>query len=443
MPGLCCGEGRRGCIRASRARCGARGLWMSGLGCGGCIQGRGGFSCGCCCGGECGNRGAGAIEGAAGRGDNARMQISRLEWRGVRIPLRDLHRALDPTKAGRNALIIWMHMDNGVVGFGEAAPVGPGRPPEIADIAGALQDLAGSALGLHPAVACDVLSALAPRGSVGDALRFGVETAAFDAMGKNAGRPVADLLGGALDWSPMVALLDFLPPREAAEQAAEAAAAGYECVKASLGSRDPDDDVEVVRLARRAIGWDVGLRADVDEGWTTERAIYTLERLRPYGLDFVEQPVIAEDLSGMARIRRETGAQVAADEAVGTLEDAERVVASDAADVLVVKAAKAGGIRNGQAIMAYAAAHGLRFTVSSSLETGVGIAASLHLSTSLGKAEPASLGTGVRLESDLLTKPLVPVRGHMAVPHLPGLGVELDLDAVDYYTTDVMGVIAG
>ena len=134
---------------------------------------------------------------------------------------------------------------------------------------------------------------------------------------------------------------------------------------------------------------------------------------------------------------------IAADEAVATLADARRVIEADAADVLVVKAAKAGGIRAAQAIMAYAAEHGLRTTVSSSLETGVGIAASLHLSTSRGKPPPSSLGTGARLASDLLVKPLVPVRGHITVPHLPGLGVEVDLDAVDYYTTDVMGVIAG
>ena len=371
------------------------------------------------------------------------MQISKLEWRGVRVPLRDLHRALDPAKAGRNALIIWMHMDNGVVGFGEAAPVGPGRRPSIADIASILHELASSALGLHPAIAFDVLSALAPSGGAGDALRFGLETAAFDAMGKNAGRPVTDLLGGVIDWVPMVALLDFLPPEEAAEQAAAAVEAGYECVKASLGARDPSVDIEIIRRVRQAIGPDVALRADADEGWTAERAIYTIERIQPYDLEFVEQPVIAEDLSGLARIRRSTHVPIAADEVISTLSDAERVVAAEAADVLVVKAAKAGGIRHAQAIMAYAAQHGLRSTVSSSLETGVGIAASLHLSTALGKASPASLGTGSRLENDLLAKPLVPVRGHITVPHLPGLGVQLDLDAVDHYTTDVMGVIAG
>ena len=371
------------------------------------------------------------------------MRISKMEWRGVRVPLRHPEMALDSTKANRNALLIWMHMDNGVSGVGEAATAGPGRPPGIAEIASVLHDLAPSALGLHPAIAFDILSALAPSGSVGDALRFGLETAAFDAMGKNAGRPVTDLLGGVIDWVTVVALLDFLPPEEAAEQAAAAAANGYECIKASLGARDPATDIETIRRIRQAVGDKVALRADADEGWTAERALYTIEQLRPYGLEFVEQPVIAEDLSGLARIRRLSQVSIAADEAIGTLADAQKVVQADAADVLVVKAARAGGIRHAQAIMAYAAQNGLRSTVSASLETGIGIAAGLHLSTSLGKASPANLSASARLQSDLLVKPLIPVRGHITVPHTPGLGVTLNPDAVDYYATDVAGVIAG
>jgi len=371
------------------------------------------------------------------------MYIVKLEWRGVRIPLRDLDLAIDPRKAGRNALIIWMHMDNGVVGFGEAAPIGPGRPPRIAEVAEILHELAPSALGLHPAIAFDVLAALAPRSNVGDALRFGLETAAFDAMGKNAGRPITDLLGGVIDWVPMVALLDFMNPEEAAIQARNAVERGYECIKASLGFRDPDMDVEVIKQIRSAVGDEIAIRADADEGWTTERALYTVERLQPFGLEFLEQPVIAEDLSGLARIRNSTEVPIAADEVVGTLADAQKVVSAGAADVLVVKAAKAGGIRHAQAIMLYAAQNNLRSTVASSLETGIGLAAGLHLSTSLGKASAASLGTGTRLESDLLLSPMIPVRGHITVPHVPGLGIELDYEAIDRYTTNVMGVIAG
>ncbi len=372
-----------------------------------------------------------------------RMHVSKMEWRGVRVPLKRPELALDPSKAGRNALLIWMHMDNGLVGVGEAATAGPGRPPRIADLASLLHDLAPSALGLHPAIAFDILSALAPPGATGNALRFGLETAAFDAMGKNAGRPVTDLLGGVIDWTPMVGLLDFLPPDEAAEQARAAVADGYECIKASLGARDAATDIEIIRAVRLAIGDDIALRADADEGWTTERAIHTVERLAPFNLDFVEQPVIAEDMSGLTRIRSAAPVPIAADEAVGVMSDAVKVVEAEAADVLVVKAARAGGIRAAQAIMAYAARSGLRSTVSASLETGIGISAGIHLAASLGKAAPASLGGGARLESDLLTKPLVPVRGHITVPHLPGLGVEVDQDAVDHYATEVAGVIAG
>ena len=372
-----------------------------------------------------------------------RMRVSKLEWRGVRVPLKHPELALDPSKASRNALLVWMHMDNGLVGVGEAATAGPGRPPRIADLAALLHDLAPSALGLHPAIAFDILSALAPPGATGNALRFGLETAAFDAMGKNAGRPVTDLLGGVIDWTPIVALLDFLPPDEAAAQARAAVDDGYDCVKASLGSRDAETDIEIVRCVRQAIGDAVALRADADEGWTTERALHTVERLAPFDMDFVEQPVIAEDLSGLARIRRASPVPIAADEAAGTMSDAVRLVEAEAADVLVVKAAQAGGIRAAQAMMRYAAEHGLRSAVSASLETGIGIAAGIHLAASRGKAAPASLGGGARLECDLLTKPLSPVRGHITVPHLPGLGIEVDLDAVDHYATEVAGVIAG
>ena len=111
--------------------------------------------------------------------------------------------------------------------------------------------------------------------------------------------------------------------------------------------------------------------------------------------------------------------------------------------MLVVKPSRAGGLHNARAIMALARDHGLGSTVTSSLETGVGIAASLHVAASLGKAAVSGLATGAVLEHDLLTNPLVPVRGHITVPQMPGLGVEVDLDAVNYYTTDVAGVVMG
>jgi L-alanine-DL-glutamate epimerase-like enolase superfamily enzyme len=163
--------------------------------------------------------------------------------------------------------------------------------------------------------------------------------------------------------------------------------------------------------------------------------------LEPYNLEFVEQPVMNLDLKGMADVRKAVSMPIAADESQKTLADAEHIIGIGAADVLIVKPMLAGGIRASQAIMILAAQNGLRSVVASSMETGVGTAAALHLASCLGEAEASGLISGRWLESDLLIHPLVPVRGHITVPQTPGLGIEVDSDAVDRYTTGVMGVV--
>jgi L-alanine-DL-glutamate epimerase-like enolase superfamily enzyme len=349
------------------------------------------------------------------------MLINKVEWRGIRIPLR--RPASDDAAPDRHTLLVWMFTDDGRVGVGEAAPVGPGRPGRVRDVAEVLHDLAPAMLGLSPIL--------------------GLETAVFDLLGQAAVRPITSLLGGTIDWVPVHAIIGFEEPEEAARQAAAAVADGYTCVKLSLGAREAGRDVETVARVREAVGPTVGLRADADERWTTERAIATINALEPYDLEYVEQPVIAEDLAGLARVRRAVSVPIAADEVVRRVEDAQRVIDAEAADVLVVKPAMAGGIRGAREIMALARQHGLGTVVASCLETGIGITAALHIAASFGDAGTAGLASGVVLADDLLATPMVPVRGHLTVPQTPGLGVELDPDAVDRYTSDVMGVIAG
>ena len=128
------------------------------------------------------------------------------------------------------------------------------------------------------------------------------------------------------------------------------------------------------------------------------------------------------DLTGMARVRRSVGTPIAADEPVTGVAEAQRVIDAGAADVLVVKLAGAGGIRNAQTIMELARTHGLGAVVNCGMETGVGLAAALHAAASLGSASASGLGTATLLEHDLLTIPLAPVRGHITVPQMPGLG---------------------
>ncbi len=368
------------------------------------------------------------------------MEIVKVEWRGVKVPYGH------PEDTGgkqlvRYALLLWMQTDDGIMGVGEASPPGSASEERIAEIGAMLHDLAPTTIGLTPTMAFDVVSALTPHTAEGDVLRFGLETATLDLIGQQRLRPIEDLLNGVIDWVPICADVSFVEPDEAARQAKQAVDDGFICVKLSIGSRFAEHDVAVVRAVREAIGYDIALRADADEAWSPDRAITTLKLLEPYNLEFVEQPVMNLDLKGMAEVRRSVSMPIAADESQRTLADAESIIEAGAADVLIVKPTLAGGVRATQAIMALAAQNGLRSVIASSMETGVGTAAALHLASCLGEAEASGLTSGRWLESDLLVHPLVPVRGHITVPQTPGLGIEVDRDAVDRYTTGVMGVV--
>ena len=368
------------------------------------------------------------------------MEIVKVEWRGVKVPYGH------PEDTGgkqlvRYALLLWMQTDDGIMGVGEASPPGSSSEERIAEIGAMLHDLAPTTIGLTPTMAFDVVSALTPHTAEGDVLRFGLETATLDLIGQQRLRPIEDLLNGVIDWVPICADVSFVEPDEAARQAKQAVDDGFICVKLSIGSRFAENDVAVVAAVGEAIGYDIALRADADEAWSPDRAITTLKLLEPYNLEFVEQPVINLDLKGMAEVRRSVSMPIAADESQRTLADAEAIIEAGAADVLIVKPTLAGGVRATQAIMALAAQNGLRSVIASSMETGVGTAAALHLASCLGEAEASGLTSGRWLESDLLVHPLVPVRGHITVPQTPGLGIEVDRDAVDRYTTGVMGVV--
>ena len=398
------------------------------------------------------------------------MLITRIEWMGVRVPLRRPLLTAQMAAAERHGMLVLLRGDAGAIGVGEASPVGAGSESEVRELAARLQGIALSLLGLSRNDALAALDRIPPRGwrrspragqggapqaeEAGSprareacssraeeaALAFGLETAVYDLLGKQSGVPVATLLGGEPRMVAVNALIGAESPTEAARHAVEAVAQGFGSVKLKLGAATPEQDEAMVRQVRHAVGPDVRVRADANEAWSVERAIDVLSRLRPFGLEYVEQPVAAADVAGLAQVRRAVGVPIAADEALSGLDDARRLLKADAADVFIVKPARAGGLRRARELMALAEAHGVTSVVTSSLETGAGVAAGLHLAATRPATGPASgLATAPLLEHDLLAEPLWPVKGTLGVSARPGLGIELDMEAVRRYGMGVEG----
>jgi len=273
-------------------------------------------------------------------------------------------------------------------------------------------------------------------------LMCGLETALLDVIGQASGQSVAALLarvsspGKGCEISvprasvPVNTVIGGATLEEMVTQARVAVKAGFGCLKLKIMGAS-EKDISRVAEVRAAIGPEPRLRLDANEGWSFEQASAILPRLAPYDIGYIEQPLPAADLAGMARLRRVSPIPLAADEALTGLESALSVLDAEAADVLILKPQLAGGLLACRDIIQIASERNVACVITSTLEAGIGVAAALHLAASSPTITlPCGLATLDLLEDDLLEDGLRIEQGCMAVPRGPGLGVTLDEDAL-------------
>jgi L-alanine-DL-glutamate epimerase-like enolase superfamily enzyme len=264
-----------------------------------------------------------------------------------------------------------------------------------------------------------------------------VEMALWDIAGKAAGKPVYELLGGKVrERVPTKWSVSGLEPEKAADIARWAVGQGFRAMKVKVGI-EPDGDVERVKAVREAVGPDVKLGVDANGGWSPEGAIRTIERLYVHGIYFAEQPVAPEDAAEMANVRRSIRVPLVADESIYTLQDAKMLALLEAADVFSIYVGKAGGIGPALRIAQFAESAGLKCTVGSNLELGVGSAAMVHLALAArgiaAEEFPCDIIGPLYYEDDVVREPL-PIRpGAAEANNRPGLGVDLDDAKVEQY----------
>jgi O-succinylbenzoate synthase len=200
---------------------------------------------------------------------------------------------------------------------------------------------------------------------------------------------------------PVNAMVPRLAPDAAA---ALALASGCQTVKVKVGDEDGGNRVAAIRAA---CGPRVRIRLDANGAWDVDTAVQQLDALRGFDIELVEDPV--SSLEDLASVRRRSSMPLAAEMSVRTPEDARRLRDLDAADIVVLKPQRIGGVR---AALAAAEAAGVPAIASSALETSVGIAAVLALAAALPDSGFAhGAGTASFLEADVTSRPLTPVDG--------------------------------
>lgn len=373
------------------------------------------------------------------------MKLIGLKWSPYRVPFRSPFLTAHGVLSYRSGMLVHIQTDAGYSGNGEIAPLPEFSGSSLGEALKALPELSQLLPGQDLEAILSWLEEQSQREQLPAPLIYGLEIALGDALSKARGQNLATWLatdisgqqtGSAISprvSMPVNAVLGGTTVDRVIERARTAVAAGFTCLKLKV-TEASQAMVELIAALRATIGPIPRLRLDANEGWNIEQANWMLARCAEYDIQYVEQPLPANDLAGMAWLRRSSLIPLAADESLYSLASARLILATEAADVLILKPQLIGSLRACCEIIREARGHRVDCVITSTLETGIGVASALHLAAAMPEITLAcGLATLDLLESDLSQAKMTLNNGYLDVPTGPGLGVQPDPVLLERY----------
>jgi o-succinylbenzoate synthase len=316
----------------------------------------------------------------------------------LQIPLKEPFVTAGGVVSARELAVIRLEDDEGNVGWGEAAPLEAYDGVSLDEVIDALR-------GGPP-----------KRGSAPQA-RAAWELAELDLQMRRSGKPLAEPWADAI---PVNCTLPAGPPDEVAAAAAAGLRQGFSCFKVKVGL---PDDGERVGAVRDAIGPWPALRVDANGAWEPEQAVQEIVALERHDLQLVEQPCAS--LEDLAQVSGRVAVPVAADESIVGPADVRAAAKLKACQAVNVKLAGSGGFGPARDALRAARKAGLGAWLSSTLDGPWAIAAALQLASSERVSLACGLATLDLFDAQIARALPAPRAGLLAVPHGPGLGVDL------------------
>ena len=353
------------------------------------------------------------------------MRITQVRVFQVDLPLHEGRYAWSGGKSVDvfDSTLVALDTDEGLTGWGEVCPLGPVYLPAYAAGArGGLAELGPQLLGLDPTQP-GTLNAAMDRAFKGHAyVKSAVDIAAWDLLGKVAGRPVASLLGGR--YGEAVALYRAISqdtPEAMAGRVAGYRAEGYRRFQLKVGG-DPDTDIERIRAVRAVLEPGDVLVADANTGWLQHQALRVVRAVRDVDV-YIEQPCLSYEECLV--VRHATDHPFVMDECIHDLPTLLRAARDGAADVVNLKISKVGGLSRIRLLRDTCVELGIAMTLEDSWGGDVVTAAIAHLAHST----PEAFRFSATDFNSYVTRRIAqgaPQRrdGFMAASEGPGLGVE-------------------
>jgi o-succinylbenzoate synthase len=355
------------------------------------------------------------------------LGIQQIEVYSVTLAYKEPFRIAPEASTESNNIVVKIVTDFGVTGFGESSPSGRVTGETTQTVIQVLDNLAPKLIGMCPLRIEQNIELMDSIVDGNPAAKAAIDIALHDILGKTARKPLYMLIGGYRTEVLTDLTLGIKSPKEMAKDAVKAVKKGFKALKVKVGV-DPAEDVERVKLIREAVGNDIKIRIDANQGWTPKQAIEALNKMEKFNIQFAEQPTPATDIKELAKVKKNSPIPIMADESVHSPEDALRVIQAEAVDLINIKLMKSGGINKAKKIAAIAEAARISCMIGCMGESEIGIAAGVHLAAATKNIQYADLDSDILLKDKLVKKGGTKIKNSMRIlSRQYGLGIrELD-----------------
>ena len=364
------------------------------------------------------------------------MRIERVEVFKGKLELVKVFRISYGEWESVDTVFIKTELDDGSIGWGEAPPAPEITGDTVETIVGSVKYLSQLLKGIeiNDIKGIDKLFREKLKGN--SAAINGLINSIIDAMSKSLRLSPLRVLGFGDPINEVVTdiTVGLDKPDAMVDDAVSWVEKGFRTLKVKLGGHD-GLDVERVKRIRDAVGSDIRIRVDANQGWSPKEAVRISKSLERYDVEMIEQPVKAWDLEGLKYVKERSGIPIVADEAVHNSNDLKLLLMFDAVDGINVKLSKAGGLVEATRMVEIAKTFGKELMIGCMIESSLGMAIGSHLVASTGAFKYIDLDSDITLKSQPVLKPLKRSADRIIIESRPGFGVEPDENKLEKVLT--------
>ncbi len=355
------------------------------------------------------------------------MKITSAQATAVELQLKEPFAIANGSIEVADNVFIRLETDEGIVGWGCATPDSvTGETKETA--IKAFKAIEHMVVGGEPTRINQLNYVIESNLAGNSSLKAGLNIAFFDILGKKAGLPLYRLLGGYRQKIETSVTLGIAATEEMVKKANQLIWDGFSCLKIKCGI-DANQDLKNILAIKKAVGPNIKLRLDANEGYSVDDALKLIEKLAENRVDIeiLEQPTKATFLYSLKDVKTHSHIPIMADESALTLSDNAKLVKLEVVDMINIKLMKIGGITNAIKANALAEMTGIPIMVGCMNESMGAMAAGVHFACAFKNVQYADLDSALDFKEDIVRGGARYQEGHVAPSEEPGLGIEVQL----------------